>query len=74
MADQGARNDRGFEPDRAQPDGTDADPTQTDATKQGRNRSNKPLPGLSERGGVDPIEGSPPDYNDRTRDRTLKEP
>lgn len=41
---------------------------------QGRkNVSNEPLPDLSEKGGIEPLQDRPDDYNDRTRDRALDE-
>lgn len=47
-----------------------------DGSQVGRGRKNvssEPLPDLSEQGGIEPLQETPEDYHDRTRDRELDE-
>lgn len=38
-----------------------------------KNVSHEPLPELAEEGGIEPLQDTPSDYHDRTRDRQLDE-
>jgi hypothetical protein len=60
--------------DRSDEQGTaDTVPDEQQVGRGKKNVSNKPLPELSERGGVEPVERTPAEYNDRTRDHELDE-